>query len=422
VDEGGQVEGDPHGAGARAPLDVPAGAERVERALGWTALCLALAAAAIAGWDALSTVGYNPLDDEGVYRSFVQRIDRRGWSAYPSLFEEFNTTPERWMSPLPSRIGYVAVVWIAARFAELTLPLLSAISFVAHLSSIAVGFAFVRSRTGTLAGGLFALGLASSPLLARLAVQPMTDSLALLLTLASTWSWLALLSRPSRARLAGFVAAFTATLLVKELCGVLALSFAAMAWMERRRGHSALAWSDVGFALAVPVVACVSASMIAAQSVVAPLQMFRTALASLEHNPYVFEHYGQPWYASARDLFVLSPLASLAALAGLVVALSPRTRDALGSSFAPFALALFVAAAFMGHNIRYFAALELPLRYLAVAAVLILARKVARPVPAIWIAGAALCIVAASDVWSAQTTFRQLYDPTSATLLEMRGW
>ena len=406
-----------------ASTTVPGGSSeaRLERWVGLGLLAIALAVASVVCVDALRVVGLNPRDDEGVYRSFVQRLDHRGLGAYPSLFRDFNSDPQHWMAPLPSRVGYVLVVWLAAQLAGLSFALLSNISFVAHLALVALNFVCARRRIGSLRAGMFSIGLACSPLLLRLGVQPMTDSMVLAAESLSVWWFLDLVEGPSRRRLVRFIAVFTSALLIKELSILLVPCFAMIAVALRGRAQVRLRWSDLFVALALPGVLCVATWVVAAWSFVEPFQMFRTALESTKHNAYVESNYSGPWFNYVLDLTLLSPAATVVALATAgAIAADSRTSSATRSQLL-LALGLLSISIFMGKNVRYFAALELPLRWLVVEGVWRASQRFSSRY-AIAAAVSAALALAAIDVRSAVTTFAQLYDPVTSTLLQMRGW
>jgi hypothetical protein len=393
--------------------------ELLERCCAFAILLSVLSVVTVVAVHALQVVGFNPQDDEGTYRHFVMRLDSRGLLSYPSLFREFNADPERWMSPWPSRVGYVLIAWLAAQVSGATFATLTYVSFASHLLTVAVNFLCARKRIGDLSAALFASALACSPLLLRLGVQPLSDSTALAAASLAIWWFFDLVEDPTRARLVRFVAAFTFALMVKETSMLLAPCFAVCASYMRSRSGTRIRAADLFAALSLPGVLCVASWMLAAWSVRAPFQTARTALASLAHNPYVAEHYNGPWFSYGLDFLLLSPLPTLLALAATgVIALDPR-RSPTSTAWWLFAATLLLETSVLGKNVRYVAVLELPLRWLALDA---LARAVDRFAGGRrWLLAIAVIAMASVDLRDATGCFATLYDPVTRELLRMRG-
>jgi hypothetical protein len=393
--------------------------EWLERRCAFAILLLVLSVVTVIAVHALQVVGFNPQDDEGTYRHFVMRLDSRGLLSYPSLFREFNADPERWMSPLPSRVGYVLIAWLAAQVSGVTFATLTYVSFASHLFTVVLNFLGARKRVGDLPAALFASALACSPLLLRLAVLPLSDSAALASASLAIWWFLDLVEVPTRARLVRFVAAFTFALMIKEFSILLAPCFAVCAICIRPQSGARLRPADLFAALTLPGVLCVASWILAAWSLRAPFQMLRTALGSLAHNPYVAEHYTGPWFSYGLDFLLLSPLPTLLALAATgLIALDPR-RSRTSTAWLLFAATLLLETSVLGKNVRYVAVLELPLRWLALDALACAVDRFGGGRK--WLLAIAVIAMASIDLRDATGRFATLYDPVTRELLRMRG-
>jgi 4-amino-4-deoxy-L-arabinose transferase-like glycosyltransferase len=397
----------------------PRASDRRERWVALALVALAIAACGAVGIAALDEIGFDPSSDEGVYRSYTRRLHEGGWGAYPALFREFNADPARWMWPPPHRLVHSALCALAARLTGPTLATLSYVSLASQLALVALNFALARRRVGDLRAALISMGLACSPLLVRLGVQPLSDATGLLFATASFWTFLALLDDPSRRRAPAFAAAFALAIAAKELNGLLAPPFLAIAVLERRGAPRRMRWSDLAALLLLPAVVVAGAWMLAAWSWTAPFQALRNVLASSRHNPYMLEHNVGPWYRYGVDLLALSPVATLLALSCAVAALARRPISRPARAALVLAAVLVLEASFFAKNIRYFPVLDLSVRVAAVEFAFAFAGP--RRAWLRWIAIAALVAISALDLWDAATTFEWLYDPVTSEILRLRG-
>lgn len=392
------------------------------------ALVLALVATFASGLRALRIVAIDPTSDEGLYRAYMKHLDSHGLTSFPELFTEAVKIASGDSHETPYRVGHIALTWLAAKLFGPTFEALTYLSFACQVAFVLCVWRLGRALWGGRVAAFTALALACSPLLLRLAPQPLTDTPALLGAGLALLTFLELLARPRRDALLAFVGAFTFALSVKELAGLLVAPFFALWVLQRARGLTHLRASDLAVALVAPGVLCLGLWMLAAWDTSAALRYLWTGLRSTEANDYMRTHASGPWYRYLVELLLLSPAPTLlaAAAAGWTVIAQRSERD--DSSNALLALIVFGAvllavAAPLPKNIRFFAILELPLRALEVAALsriarLALARSDAAQAIGVLIG---LCALCALDLYAANVTFVHLHDTVIAHMLAMRG-
>lgn len=409
-----------------APVETPSSRRDP---LEWLAAALALIATFASGLRALRIVAINPHSDEGLYRAYMKRLDSNGLMSFPELFTEAAGIASGDSHETPYRVGHILLTWIAAKLCGPTFEALTYVSFACQVLLVLAVWRLGRALWGARIAAFTALAMACSPLLLRLAPQPLTDTPALLGSALALLTFLELLARPRRSALIAFVASFTFALSVKELSGLLVAPFLALWTLQRLGGRTQLRVPDLCVALVAPCVLCLGLWMLAAWDTSAALRYLWTGLHSTGANEYMRTESIGPWYRYLVELLLLSPLPTLLA-AGAVgwTLLAPREeksdRQRALVALIVFAAVLLVVAGPLPKNIRFFAILELPLRALEVAAVarvaqLVLAGRSAAIGAWTLSALAALC---ALDLYAANTTFVHLHDTVISHMLRMRGF
>ncbi len=409
-----------------APVDSPS---KRRDPLEWLALALALVTTFASGLRALRIVAIDPTSDEGLYRAYMKHLDSHGLASFPELFTESVQIASGDSHETPYRVGHIALTWVTAQVFGPTFAALTYLSFACQVLLVLVVWRLGRALWGARNAAFTALAVACSPLLLRLAPQPLTDTPALLGATLALLTFLELLARPRRGALIAFVASFTFALSVKELAGLLVAPFLAVWMLERFSGRTQLRFADLCAALVAPGVLCLGLWMLAAWDTSAAVRYLWTGLHSTGANDYMRVHSSGPWYRYLVELLLLSPLPTLlaAAAAGWAL-LTPRAERSEGErsliTLIVFAAVLLAVAGPLPKNIRFFALLELPLRALEVAAVARVVRlaRAGRETAlgaGVLIALAALC---ALDLYAANVTFVHLHDTVIAHLLQMRGF
>ncbi len=384
---------------------------------------LAFVATFASGLRALRIVSIVPTSDEGIYFAYMKRLDARGLASFPELFDERTPIASVDSHETPYRVGHIAMTWAAAKLTGPTFETLTYVSFACHVLLVLAVWLLGRPLFGARLAAALTLAMACSPLLLRLAPQPLIDAPATLGAVLSVLTFLALLERPRRSTLLAFIVAFTFALSVKELAVLLAAPFLAIYALERRAERTNLRFADLTVALLVPGIACYALWVLAAQDASAGLRYLWTGLKSTSSNEYVRLESSGPFYRYVVELFLLSPAPTLLAFAGLGWmafdrSVFPARRVLL--ALAVLAGVLLLVAAPLPKNLRFFAIFELPLRALEVATLAALAHRFAPRRAVAW-STAGLLALCAFDLYSANFTFVHLYDPLLSHLLQMRG-
>lgn len=393
------------------------------------ALALALIATIASGLRALRIVAINPHSDEGLYRAYMKRLDSNGLLSFPELFTEAAGIASGDSHETPYRVGHILLTWVAAKLCGPTFEALTYVSFACQVLLVLAVWGLGRRLWGGRVAAFTALAMACSPLLLRLAPQPLTDTPALLgagLALLTFWE---LLERPRRGALVAFVTAFTFALSVKELSALLVAPFLAVWVLQRASGRTQLRIRDLCVAFVAPGVLCLGLWMLAAWDTSAALRYLWTGLKSTGANEYMRTHSIGPWYRYLVELLLLSPLPTLLAAAAAGWTLFGEREEKSGRDRALVALIVFGAvllavAGPLPKNIRFFAILELPLRALEVAAVTRVAQLVFGGRSSAVGVGAltALAALCALDLYAANVTFVHLHDTVISHILQMRGF
>lgn len=407
-----------------APVLAPA-ANDLSARTAWIA-CVAL----IAVWGAylastLGEVDYRARADEAWYLRYTGEVCARGWRVFPELFASYLGDPAAQVYPNPLRVLYIVVSAFWCSVFGVSYASLSSLSLCAHLATALVSFAAARRHFGAARSLVFACALAASPLLSGLARRALTDSFATLTLALFLWSFLAwTCDFTSRKRAWLCAIALGASLVTKENHVLFVAPCALfLAWLALARGVS-VPWGRASLVLGVPIASAGAVFLLAAGGVEPLWRTARVILASPATNPYAIRYGAGPWYRYLIDFVALSPWVMLAALGG--VALVLLGREVRGRVAAEFFVILVVVAlatfALFTKNVRYVAVLEIAWRALAV----VFAFELVRRWGARWAVWACLALGAAACTFDV-VTFRsffiahELYDPTSAALLGLRG-
>jgi len=395
-----------------------------EQAAGLLALAGVLAAAAVLV-STLPSVRPAVNADEGVYLRYVQELNERGPGALADLHARFAGDPRLSAFPPPTRFGYLLLALAWCTLFGCSFGALSALSASCHVTTAAVTFLFARRHLGSRDAALLTWLAGCSPLWLALGRRALTDAPALLLASLAWWVFLEVLRRPASLPLRlAFVAAAAAALSVKELAVLLLVPLAVVFAWERAHGSTALGPGTLAWLLAAPVAVAGGLGVVAAGGPGRALEVARIVLASPGESPFVKAFCGGPWYRLVVDFLLISPLATLLGLGGvLTVAVRAVRRDARDLPTAAAILLVLTLAEFapLIKNVRYVALLELPLRLLALGALSELAGGLGarwrRPALAAAVAG-----LVAADLVSFLELFVAggIYDPTSFNLLAAR--
>ena len=339
----------------------------------WTCRVLFALALLLLAWAVASRFPPVPTKakgDDHYYLRYLQAVSTDGVSAFPGLFERWNASPVDRIFPPPSRVGYVltSVAW--GKIVGADYRSLQTLSVAAFLLLCLVNYVFARRHFGEERACLLAALAGFSPLLMGLSRLAFSDSYAALCMTSVVWIFLEVVKDPeSRAKRVLFVAMVFWTALVKELSVLLLVPFLAFLLYERlarrephRIGRFLL---DVGIAGA----AVVAVLLLAAGGFEPLWTTIRTVLASPSTNRYAQRFGSGPWFRPILDFLLLSPWPILLATGWLGVTAS-RLRSGRyerESVYFGFVCATTILVlSFFTKNVRYVAALEMPIRAFAV--------------------------------------------------------
>lgn len=328
------------------------------------------------GWlvaGTLAGVTYQPDSDDGFYLKYMREVATRGWAAFPEQFRWYLSTPSAHIFPPPSRLGFSLASAGWSKLFDASLPSLSKLSLASHLALVATQLIFARRHLGELRALSIAALTAFSPLLLGLARLPLTDCFISLCQVACMWIFFEVVSNPrSWAWRIAFVAAFTFAILSKEISGLLALPFAALLVVLRYQQRRELSIPLFAGLLALPPLIAFATWVAAAGSLEVVLDTLKIVLLSPATNEYALAYGGGPWVRYPVDQLLASAWPTLLGCAGLAVALWRWRQgdfDPLRIHFALIYVMQIGTLAFFTKNLRYLAALEAPLRALAVVCV-----------------------------------------------------
>ncbi|MFN0008385.1 MAG: glycosyltransferase family 39 protein [Planctomycetota bacterium] len=342
----------------------------MKRALPPILLVIALALLATILVRSMGAALREPTADDGYYLRYMQRVGTEGLSAFPRLFDEWNATPQDWIFPPPSRIGFIVVSALWSRLFGATYEALQYLSFAAHLLLVVLNYLFARKRFGEPRALFIAVLLGFSPLLMGVSRLALTDSFNALCTTTTVWLFLGLLEdAPSRKRAVLFGSALAFMVLVKELSVLLVVPFIAFLLFERfaRRVPHDLGRYTLYFA--IPALVATPIFALAAGSVPKLLETTRIVLSSPASNRYAIDFGSGPWTRTILDYLLFSPWPTLLAIGWFFIVLlrlkeGRYERESVYLGFV--AASLILLYGFFTKNIRYGIVLELPIRVFAV--------------------------------------------------------
>jgi 4-amino-4-deoxy-L-arabinose transferase-like glycosyltransferase len=319
----------------------------------------------------LERVPYLPASDDGYYLSFMTTVASDGISAFPGLFQRWNSTPADWVYPPPTRVAFIVVSAALSTVLGADITTLSWLSLLSHLGWTAINWAFARRHMSE----SFALALAAlcgfSPLLLGLGRLALMDSFACLSATLAIWLFLEALEQPAVVRWRVlFGAALSVAILTKELSVLLAPPLVAMVLLERYVRKTPL--SLVAFAITFGGAALMTGTIfVLAAGGLGPLATTtQMVLSSPKTNEFARQYCNGPWFRYLMDYLMLSPFPTvlgLMAAGSLVDRLRTKAWPRPEVLFLVLAVGLLVQQAPLIKNLRYMTVLELSLRFLALA-------------------------------------------------------
>lgn len=300
--------------------------------------------------------------DELVYTLEATRIEQGGMAAGRALVAQYDASAAMWVYPPPIRVGYL---YLVAEIMKVTysgdprlLTLVSCVSSILTLAAVGwIGLRFFGPWQTFVA----LLLMSVSPLDLAMARRAWQDSF-----LGCVALWMVALcletqrDGPRTSRLLPLWILGVYCMLVKESGIVLyGLCFLWLLWifwirqMPLKHGLLLALGAGIGMASSVGLMAYASGGLRPAADVI------RHNMGSVEHNAYALAYQSGRWTSFAEGLWMLSPLATLLGVLGMV-AVTLRRGMAPGTARAGIAMTLlllaFVTIAAIPrhlHNLRY---------------------------------------------------------------------
>lgn len=339
---------------------------------GWLAALIIIVAAVLLCTTLPST--YYTGADEGTYFRQGNMLLENGLAdGYHAIATDYLQIPAQQAFPNPLRVGTIAVVALALQV-QPGYRALSYLSMLAFLALLIGVYRFVaRSGNYSLALGTLLL-MASSPLGLAMARRALMDSLATATAAASLFAFCRLLEAPARWRVAVFITAMTAALLVKETAVLLLPFYAIVLVAWRCKGKLALTPWQAALAISLPPLLTIAAWLVVyglhdgVALVGTVLEVARTP------TPYTIATGRGPWFGYLVAFLILSPWVFMLAMAGMGTGLLKRL-DLRATILLLLALWLLLAYAPLTKNVRYLVLLDLPLRLFAATMLLSLGQR-----------------------------------------------
>ncbi len=366
--------------------------------------------------------------DELVYTSQATVLLDRGIEGTRSLVSDYLRDPERQLYPPPTRIGYTAFLAAAMRLtgvrdASLGAWLSCAASVGALGLTMLIGYRFFDPWVG-LTAGIFLSVFPPELVLAR---RTWEEALFNCLSLLLMYYAFGIRRNPNlRWRYAVMAGGGAWLLLIKEsspLIFGLCVLWAGLGLVREKRWRQALMLA--GSAVA-GLAGAVTAIGVTAGGLAVWLRVFRIVLAANAANPYAIQYCTGPGYWLAAGFWILSPLVTTLAAAGLVLAFVWRGSRLAerndGIALAVFTLLSAALPALLPHwlNLRYVSFINGALCLLAALA----ARRIwqwwraslgeAEVVPALALAGLVLLLGTVTDYQRFRERYVQSQTPDLA--------
>ncbi|MET0411667.1 MAG: glycosyltransferase family 39 protein [Polyangiaceae bacterium] len=373
----------------------------------------------------LDSVFYSPTSDDGYYLRYMTAINHDGLSVFPSLFQAWNETPRDWLHPPPTRLVYMTASAALSLLLGTEITTLSWVSLLSHLGWTTITWFFARRRMGD----VFALALAAlcgfSPLMMGLGRVALMDTFACMTVTLALWLFLEALEQPGvRLWRVLFALAFLLALMTKELSVFMAPPLIALVLIERYVRKTPLSLPEFAAAFAVPALVAGPTFILAAGGIGPLLTTTGKVLAAPKTMEYAIQFNSGPWYRYLIDFLCLSPFPTLLGLLS-VGSVVDRLRAGAWPRpqvfFLLFGAVLLAEQAPLIKNARYMVALELPLRFLALAWLFHLTAAL-RTRWRVLLVGAAVVTLCALDWQSFRRDWvkKQGYDPVTYQLMIWR--
>lgn len=372
----------------------------------------------------ISSVKFAAAYDEGYYLRYAQHIAENGISGFRYLFENYATNEEHWHYPSPLRIGFIIMSSIAIKLFGNNYLSLAYLSFFSYLLFIIVTFVFCKRFYDQDKAILVTLLVAFSPMQMAMARRALSESFLMLFLGLSIWLFLDLVQNkdknPTKKLL--FIVVFTFTILIKETSVLLVGPFLVyMIIYKILHKESFKVTKLLPYILVYPGVLTGLVYLFLTGGLLHFAEMVKILFISPATNPYNLYCSG-PWFRYLIDYMLLSPWTLLLCGGYIFYTLRDfRKRNETDIYFGViFIGGLFIFSIFI-MNIRYVMFLDMTIRLFTVLMLYMLIPVKSERMKFLIVIGIVV-ILCISNFHTFHDMFikKNLYDPTSFLLLEMR--
>lgn len=163
--------------------------------------------------------------DEGYYFRYASLVYKNGIREFSRFINEYNTSPESFLFPKPSRIGHILLTACWFKFFGVSFVSLARFSFFCYLLFLLTCFCYSKKFFSRDIAYLFTLLVSVSPLIMAMAKRALSDSSLNLFWALSIWSFLDFLKTQKRYKFIIFLIIYSSSILIKESSLVLLLPF-----------------------------------------------------------------------------------------------------------------------------------------------------------------------------------------------------
>jgi hypothetical protein len=365
--------------------------------------------------------------DEHAYLRFAEIFHRDGLPGIRDLTAQYATNKELAASPLPLRIGFVALAaWMCELAGKFSVENIAWISLLAGAGLVVVSYLFVQRIAGVAEGLLVAALLLSSPLAMTLSRRALQDGLVGFVTVCILYFFHQCWRRKritDPLMLAGLVAA---ALLLKEATLFIypSLLLAAIYYLRTKPVGD---WKWIAGALALGPLIYLGVTSAVAGGFSTWLHVYREYTAMQSKLPYTMDFGRGAWFRYFVDFLLLSPVPFLLAIFGMAAPVkTDGQRELKALALIYFLSGVLVFGLLPVRAVRVVLYLDLFLRVLAMLAACWLGRELAarfKLQPALAVA-AVFAVLIGTDLWQFHQLFNvaNVYDPTTFELIRGNGF
>lgn len=359
--------------------------------------------------------------DEHLYAVYVSSIQRTGGLGHYREVIKMNVDEQIvWSQAFvpATRIGFI---WPAySCFKAFNLNPLQSLQIVSCVSGILL--LLVAARIGWEAGGeLGMLGLAAlmstAPLHVYLGQRCLIDAYFAFWAVLVLWLMWKNLQTRHWGWLTAYAASLTILVLTKESASFVFVALLGVMLVSRLFRFGKANWELIAVTVLAPAVAVgiLCALMGGVQEF---LRFFQLFAEKNQVSDYSVSAQDGPWYRYLIDFAMISPLTVVLAIGTIFHLHSQERVTTMMALFLGFSFAVMAWVPF-GMSLRYAAYWDVPLRWLALAQILVLARKLPIKLKPALTFACLLLIVCATDLWEYHRYFvaGRVYDPISSELM-----